>query len=212
MSEPSTLDSAERLPHSDRFAADVLRRARQHAGLSQRALATRAGTSQPAIAAYEQSERQPTVATLNRLLRACGFVLSGALLPVQAERKTAASLVDELRQGIEDGEEQSLVRIVAHWYSDLVRADPGLVAYALAVDPGTTGDKRWDALVGGLGERLARLRGLAVPAWTAEPDRTLDRWWFLAPFVSLHPAALVGTPPELANRGVFVHQSSLESV
>ncbi len=152
------------------------------------------------------------MATLNRLLRACGFVLSGRLLPVEAEGRTVTRLVIELRTGLEQGEDQSLLRVAAHWYGALVAADPVEVDYALSTDPGSTGDARWDALVGGLGERLARLRGLAIPDWTTDPARCLDRWWFLAPFASLHASAMVGTPPELANRGVFVHHSSLESV
>lgn len=42
-------------------------------GLSQRALASRAGTTQAAVAAYEAGRRQPTVPTLYRLLAAAGF-------------------------------------------------------------------------------------------------------------------------------------------
>ena len=51
-------------------AASLLRIARTHAGLSQRALAAAAGTSQSAVAAIEAGHKQPTVATLERLLRA----------------------------------------------------------------------------------------------------------------------------------------------
>jgi hypothetical protein len=129
-----------------------------------------------------------------------------------AERKTATRLVKELHDGLERREDQSLLRIAAHWFGTLLDDDPVVVDYALANDPGTCGDPRWDALVGGLGERLARLRGLPVPDWTAQPVRTLERWWFLAPYASLYASALVGTPPGLASRGVFVHSSSLESV
>lgn len=53
-------------------AAAELRRARRAAGLTQRALATRAGTSQATLSAYESGRKQPSVATLSRLLGACG--------------------------------------------------------------------------------------------------------------------------------------------
>ncbi len=56
-------------------AATILHRARTRAGLSQRALALAAGTSQPAVAAIEAGRKQPTVATLDRLLRAAGTEL-----------------------------------------------------------------------------------------------------------------------------------------
>jgi transcriptional regulator with XRE-family HTH domain len=45
---------------------------RHAAGLSQRALARRAGTSQPAIARYEQGGATPSWETLQRLAAACG--------------------------------------------------------------------------------------------------------------------------------------------
>jgi transcriptional regulator with XRE-family HTH domain len=45
---------------------------RRAAGLSQRALAQRAGTSQPAIARYEKGAATPSWETLQRLATACG--------------------------------------------------------------------------------------------------------------------------------------------
>lgn len=54
-------------------ASEALRRARGDAGLSLRELAGRAGTSHSAIAAYEAGAKQPSVATLDRILEAAGF-------------------------------------------------------------------------------------------------------------------------------------------
>lgn len=51
----------------------VVRAARTASGLSLRALAERAGTSHSTIAAYEAGTKQPTVATLDRILEAAGF-------------------------------------------------------------------------------------------------------------------------------------------
>ena len=50
----------------------LVRELRLDAGLSQRALAHRAGTSQPAIARYEGGLAAPSWATLQRLAAACG--------------------------------------------------------------------------------------------------------------------------------------------
>ena len=52
--------------------ATTIRRARADAGISQAALAARAGTSQPALARYETGAALPTLPTLERLLSACG--------------------------------------------------------------------------------------------------------------------------------------------
>ena len=57
-------------------AALELRIARRRAGLSQRALATRAGTSQATLSAYEAGRKVPTLAVLDRLLTAAGAELA----------------------------------------------------------------------------------------------------------------------------------------
>lgn len=72
----------------------MLREARQLAGLTQDALARRAETSQPAVAAYEAGTRTPTLATLERLLAACGrrLVLDSQPGPRSAGRLTLVGL------------------------------------------------------------------------------------------------------------------------
>ena len=52
--------------------ADLLRQARTRAGLSQRALARKAGTAQSVIARIERGQTSPTWETLERLLAAAG--------------------------------------------------------------------------------------------------------------------------------------------
>ena len=59
-------------------AATTLRRVRAQAGLSQRALAERAGVAQPAIARIESGRVDPGVETLSHLLESCGFELGAA--------------------------------------------------------------------------------------------------------------------------------------
>lgn len=59
-------------------AAGALRHARTSAGLSQRALASRSGMAQPAIARIESERVNPGVDTLAHLLDACGFDLAAA--------------------------------------------------------------------------------------------------------------------------------------
>ena len=57
-------------------AGDAIKRARLHAGLTQHALAARAGTSQATISAYESGRKSPSVETLDRLLAATGARLA----------------------------------------------------------------------------------------------------------------------------------------
>ena len=81
----------------------ALREARTAAGLSQAALADRVGTSQATISAYENGTKQPSVATLSRLLAASGSRLTVAraaqpvLEPSAGQlKRTARTLADVL--------------------------------------------------------------------------------------------------------------------
>src|SRR5262252_367674 len=69
MSHP---DDVEGLPSP---SSGFLQLARLKAGMSQRELAERAGVPVTMISAYERDQRQSTLATLLRLLRAAGFDL-----------------------------------------------------------------------------------------------------------------------------------------
>jgi transcriptional regulator with XRE-family HTH domain len=59
----------------------IIREARTRAGLTQRALAERAGKAQSEIAKIERGRRDPSVSTLERLVRAAGFDLRIQLVP-----------------------------------------------------------------------------------------------------------------------------------
>lgn len=58
---------------TESYSRHLIRIARREAGLSQQQLASRAGTSQAAVSAYESGRRSPSVDTLCRLLDAAGF-------------------------------------------------------------------------------------------------------------------------------------------
>jgi len=59
----------------------IVREARRRAGLTQRELAARAGTSQSAIARIERGRQIPSVETLQRILRACDLELRFQIVP-----------------------------------------------------------------------------------------------------------------------------------
>ena len=83
-------------------SALLLRRARAQAGLSQRALAERAGTSHATLAAYETGAKVPRVDTLDRILRAAGYQPDVELRPrpdaTTSEREAKGR---ELREALE---------------------------------------------------------------------------------------------------------------
>ena len=59
-----------------RVTSNLLEHVRQHAGLAQQQLASRARTSRPTLSAYEHGHKSPTIATVERLLDGAGFELS----------------------------------------------------------------------------------------------------------------------------------------
>lgn len=62
-------------------AGSLLWLARDKAGLTQAQLAERAGVPQTTISAYERGARQPTMALLERFLKAAGFEMRIHLTP-----------------------------------------------------------------------------------------------------------------------------------
>jgi len=63
-------------------ASTIIQAVRRRQGLTQAELARRAGTSQPVISAYEHGHRDPSLATLRKLVEAGGERLrTDAVLP-----------------------------------------------------------------------------------------------------------------------------------
>ena len=72
----------------------IVREARRQAGLTQRELAQRAGTSQAAIGRIERGRQSPSLETLQRILRGCRVELRLQIAPLddQLERLIDATL------------------------------------------------------------------------------------------------------------------------
>lgn len=75
----------------------ILRQARLKAGLTQRALASRAGTAQSLVARIERGLTSPTAATLARLLEAAGYDVDVELSPATGSTHMLDDVVRILR-------------------------------------------------------------------------------------------------------------------
>jgi transcriptional regulator with XRE-family HTH domain len=84
---------------------ELLRETRARHGLSQRALAVRAGTTQAWISAIERGRVQPTVEMLRRLLLVMGeeLVLGTRRLPGHADHDPVAAAENRRRSAVEYG-------------------------------------------------------------------------------------------------------------
>jgi len=92
------------------LSAKLIKEARVAAGLTQAELARRAGTSQPTVAAYEAGGKVPTVATLERLLRAAGARLDAHREPPRAP---------QLRRLLRDRRQEILALAAEHRASNV---------------------------------------------------------------------------------------------
>lgn len=84
------------------LSAKLVKEARAAARMTQAKLAKRAGTSQPAVAAYESGAKVPTVATLERLLRAAGASLTTIRSRARNRTGRLSQLLHQRRQEILD--------------------------------------------------------------------------------------------------------------
>lgn len=86
----------------------VLREARTRAGLSQRALAQRARTSQSVVARIESGNASPSWQTAQRLLRAAGFELHAELRPL---RRARSHMLDDVARILRLSPEDRLLEL-----------------------------------------------------------------------------------------------------
>ncbi len=92
----------------DDTPATLLRTARDRAGLSQRALAERASTTQSVIARIELGRSVPSWSTLSRLVEAAGFALDCRLTPSRSER---SHMLDDVARILRLSPEERLAEV-----------------------------------------------------------------------------------------------------
>jgi transcriptional regulator with XRE-family HTH domain len=184
-------------------AAGLIRSHRLAAGLSQRALAKRAGTSSATLHRYEAGRVDPTTATLNRILHACG--------PRRRRRwPSIAELTAAVAKGLRSGQPQEGWRLVGEFLDDDRLADDQELIFTVSESPGPTGDRRADALAAGLAEYLCVRRQLVPPSWTQVPIEVVP-WWFVSE-KRFHALALRESPISFARRGIFVTAGALQRI
>jgi hypothetical protein len=79
-------------------------------------------------------------------------------------------------------------------------------------EPRLTGDQRLDALVGAMGEYLAKTRRLdRVPAWVGGSQRRLAEPWFTttSPSPAMREYLSFASPGEFASRNIFTEERPL---
>jgi len=188
-------------------SADLLIAAREKSGLTQTQMARIAKTSQSAIAAYEAGDREPTVPVLQRMLAATGHNL---MIAFEADRNIyrVADLARDIRKTSIKNRERRL-RLV---FEFLREVDAKELTLRVAVEPESTGDLRFDAMLAALSEDLCVSNGVSPPSWVFADQRFLDSVWWVSNLKSARTRALVNAPASYRRRGVMIDRHDLTSV
>lgn len=168
-------------------------------------MAEQAGTTQPAVAAYESGARKPSLTTLVRLLDACEHDVEVVVSPRM--RRGAASLAElsqTIKRDLEDDREQDALRLLFGFADDFRGSSrPGAIAL-IANEPAETGDPRFDAALAGVAEFFAAERGIPAPDWVDRPNRFVEPLWFVASRPAFDAYTLANTPATFARHGVLI--------
>ena len=180
-------------------ARTLLRSVRAELGWSQRDLARRCAVAQPSISDIESGDRDTTVATIGRILKAAQY----SLVAVPTSRPAIADWAVRLAKLLHDdpgGIEKSLVQIA----DDLAAVDPATRVALCITPPASTGDRALDGVLAGLVEFLLSSAKLPVPCWVDDPHRRSPTAWDLVTIPGLRELAREATPEPFRRRNVFV--------
>jgi transcriptional regulator with XRE-family HTH domain len=175
--------------------AMMVRRWRNEAGLSQRALARRCGAFASTIRRIEDGSSDPTITMLERIAAASGRQLTiGSAAPAAT---SIAGLVARL--GIDEYGEPDWTAIRS--FADWVDQHPEAALDSIASPPMRTGSDRIDNLIAAIVETIADVHGAEPPRWCTAVDAPVDPW--LPPgTAAMRERHGAEVPPRFANRSI----------
>jgi transcriptional regulator with XRE-family HTH domain len=193
--------------------ASLIRSARRAAGITQLEMARRAGTAQPAVAAYESGTRTPTIHTLERLLGACEHELQIHALPrIRRGAVSLQQLAPIIAKDLERDRQRDALRLLFGFADDFRGSSRPGKLMLLQGEPPTTGDARFDAALAGTAEFFAREENIPTPAWVDEANRFVEPWWFVTTRPAFDAYTLAHTPAVFARHGVFIAREVFDRV
>jgi len=193
--------------------AELIRESRQRADLTQLELARGAGTTQPAVAAYESGAKTPNLATLQRLLAASGHDLEVLARPwVRRGAASLAELSPIIKADLEHEDEPGALRLLFGFADDFRGSSRAGKLALIASEPPLTGAPRFDAALAGVAEFFAAESAIPAPSWSDGPARFVEPWWFVASASAFHAYTLAHTPAVFARHGVFIAREVFDRV
>jgi transcriptional regulator with XRE-family HTH domain len=186
-------------------AAELVRRARQCAELSTRALADRAQVPPSTITRVEAGKIDPTVGMLRRLLDAAGQELH-----VTTRRRTTKRIpvLAELTNAWVDSPHEHPDWTRLRSWLDYLMTHPNEVERSIVRRPAKSQSLVLDSLLAGIAEKLADDAGLARPRWAAQTPN-LNQEWSAFGTPRMMAAWRAAAPPQLLKRGLIIDAPSL---
>ncbi|NQX12589.1 helix-turn-helix transcriptional regulator [Microbacteriaceae bacterium VKM Ac-2855] len=189
-------------------AAALIRAARLARGLSQTDLAQLSGVAGSTLSLFEHGRRSPTAATLAKVLQSARHTL----IAIPTVLPDVASIADAIRTAVRDLDESLAFRLLVQEADNLAAVDGALRVGLTLAEPGTTGDRRWDAAIAAIAAWRLDESGLPRAAWIDAQSRLLSEPW-QPPDGSLRIAADPDHVPfELRRRNILIESSTLRSI
>lgn len=190
-------------------AAELLKETRLASGASARALAHQARTAPARVSEIERSVHDPSVGTLDRIVRAAGW----QIVTIPSRAPTAAVVASSIREGgpSNAATEESAFRALLSLSDGLASAAPDVRVALCVTPPPSTGDRRFDAAIAGIVEYHLRRGRLPVPAWVHQDVRSLPEAEAWVPDPHAGPDIASQTPEPLRRHGVLLAERELAS-
>jgi transcriptional regulator with XRE-family HTH domain len=152
--------------------AIIVAEMRCSAGLSQRALAARAGCTRSTIVRIEQGEMDPTITMLARITAAMGHRL--IIRADQTLRKESLAGIAQRASTPSDADTPfTLLRGLIDW----LRLHPELTTDAVSDPPQRTDSANLNNLLAAIANKLADDQAIQRPAWTADVPVPMASWY-----------------------------------
>ncbi|CAN5334732.1 hypothetical protein BH11ACT3_BH11ACT3_18900 [soil metagenome] len=186
---------------------NLLREARRSSNLSQTALSTKSGISQPALSQIESGDRDPQWETVEKVLVATGK----SLVAIPTRRDDAATISARISRAESVGDKARALREFIQ-LSDNLADEHHEVRFALVIaEPAPTGAKHWDAAIAALVTHHLEQEELPVPGWASDPKRRLKRSWTFSSGEYTVPVDRDRVPRAFLDANVLIDRDALVS-
>jgi transcriptional regulator with XRE-family HTH domain len=183
--------------------ATLVQDAREHAGLSRKALAKRAGVPVSTVSRIEEGNVDPTITMLRRLLAASDRTLEFATNDIPQE--SLAGLTDAWSE-TPAGTKINWTRLRA--FLDVLHAYPERLGTAIATPPARSGIEHLDNLLAGIAEKLADDADTTRPRWCAA-IKAPEAAWEPPGTTRMKAIARDSAPPQFKARNIWFAEHDL---